>query len=156
MGTLNRQNTLSKQTSNVFNMTLDELQLSMGSGKAFGSMNMVCCALLARYTDRESFRSNRSPWLTWPLQDELLQTVWTQDPQLLNTVSTAEPDLGRQLFSQTSLEKLPQDYRFNICIKVLYPRLLCTLHFKVSAWLQWQDCGRGLECYQVKSNTDNL
>lgn len=41
MGTLNRQNTLSKQTSAVFNMTLDELQASMGSGKPFGSMNMV-------------------------------------------------------------------------------------------------------------------
>lgn len=22
--------------------------------------------------------------------------------------------------------------------------------------LQWQDCGRGLECYQVKSDTDKL
>ena len=41
MGSLNRQNTLSKQTSAVFNMTLDELQASMGSGRPFGSMNMV-------------------------------------------------------------------------------------------------------------------
>jgi hypothetical protein len=41
MGTLQRQTTLSKQTSAVFNLTLDQLQQSMGSGKPFGSMNMV-------------------------------------------------------------------------------------------------------------------
>lgn len=41
MGTLQRQTTLSKQTSAVFNLTLDQLQQSVGSGKPFGSMNMV-------------------------------------------------------------------------------------------------------------------
>ena len=41
MGTLQRQTTLSKQASAVFNLTLDQLQQSVGSGKPFGSMNMV-------------------------------------------------------------------------------------------------------------------
>lgn len=47
MGSLHRQNTLSKQTSAVFNMTLDELQASMGSGRPFGSMNMVLVCVYA-------------------------------------------------------------------------------------------------------------
>lgn len=86
MGSLNRQNTLSKQTSAVFNMTLDELQASMGSGRPFGSMNM----------------------------DEFLQTVWDKDPGLLNTQLSSEPMFGGDLFPQPSLDKsnlsLPQDY----------------------------------------------
>ena len=50
--------------------------------------------------------------LTVLLQDEFLQTVWNQDPQLLTSVSATEPEFGsRQLFSQASFEKLPQDYR---------------------------------------------
>lgn len=38
---LQRQSTLSKQASAMFNMTLDQYQQSMGSGKPFGSLNMV-------------------------------------------------------------------------------------------------------------------
>ena len=41
MGTLQRQSTLSKQASAMFQMTLDQYQQSMGSGKPFGSLNMV-------------------------------------------------------------------------------------------------------------------
>ena len=41
MGTLQRQTTLSKQASAMFHMTLDQYQQSMGSGKPFGSLNMV-------------------------------------------------------------------------------------------------------------------
>ena len=41
MAGLARQTTLSKEASQVFNMTLDELQNTVGSGKPFGSMNMV-------------------------------------------------------------------------------------------------------------------
>ncbi|CAL5224566.1 g7271 [Coccomyxa viridis] len=40
MGTLQRQTTLSKQASAMFQMTLDQYQQSMGSGKPFGSLNM--------------------------------------------------------------------------------------------------------------------
>ncbi len=116
MGSLNRQNTLSKQTSAVFNMTLDELQASMGSGRPFGSMNMVLL-----YADvGRSFRRLPSLKLTSTmtiLQDEFLQTVWDKDPGLLNTqVSLSnEPMFGGDLFPQASLDKsnlgLAQDYR---------------------------------------------
>lgn len=57
MGSLHRQNTLSKQTSAVFNMTLDELQASMGSGKAFGSMNMVRLQIAPRAFGTSAFGS---------------------------------------------------------------------------------------------------
>ncbi|EIE19095.1 hypothetical protein COCSUDRAFT_67968 [Coccomyxa subellipsoidea C-169] len=52
MGTLQRQTTLSKQTSAVFQMTLDQLQQSVGSGKPFGSMNME--DFLAAVWDRDA------------------------------------------------------------------------------------------------------
>ncbi|BDA49485.1 probable ABSCISIC ACID-INSENSITIVE 5-like protein 2 [Coccomyxa sp. Obi] len=52
MGTLQRQTTLSRQTSAVFQMTLDQLQQSVGSGKPFGSMNME--EFLAAVWDRDA------------------------------------------------------------------------------------------------------
>ena len=50
MGTLVKQSTLSKQASDVFHMTLDELQQTCGSGKPFGSMNMVRTCLHCAFT----------------------------------------------------------------------------------------------------------
>ena len=115
MGSLHRQNTLSKQTSAVFNMTLDELQASMGSGRPFGSMNMVLQPVV---NELKAF-DNKVPWLSarcrHHLQDEFLQTVWDKDPGLLNTQLSTEPMFDGGLFSQNSLDKtnlsLPQDYR---------------------------------------------
>ena len=113
MGSLHRQNRLSKQTSAVFKMTLDELQASMGSGRPFGSMNMV----LQPVVNELNAFDNKVPWLSarfrHHVQDEFLQTVWDKDPGLLNTQLSAEPMFDGGLFSQNSLDKpnlsLPQD-----------------------------------------------
>ena len=115
MGSLNRQNTLSKQTSAVFNMTLDELQASMGSGRAFGSMNMVLRSLAHNLSAFTTMLPGATVRDLSRVQDEFLQTVWDKDPGLLNTQLSTEPMFDGGLFSQSSLDKsnlsLPQDYR---------------------------------------------
>eukprot|EP00891_Asterochloris_glomerata_P006713 jgi/Astpho2/6713/Aster-x1395 len=84
-----KQTTLSKQCSNVYKMSLDEFQLSVGSGKPFGSMNM----------------------------DEFLQTVWDREPSLLS-LGDMEGELEpsrrelRQLpsFNSAGSFSLPEDF----------------------------------------------
>ena len=96
-------------------MTLDELQASMGSGRPFGSMNMVLQSLAHDLSAFSSILPGTSARNLVRVQDEFLQTVWDKDPGLLNTQLSTEPMFDGGLFSQNSLDKsnlsLPQDYR---------------------------------------------
>ena len=161
-----KQTTLSKQCSNVYKMSLvrqssslaasldpfrsitascaplqDEFQLSVGSGKPFGSMNMVskvsallscwqlppqpaastcrACCFLCRCASRvcQSVCGSLQPVLL--LQDEFLQTVWDREPSLLSLgdmegeLEPARREL-RQLpsFNSAGSFSLPEDYRW--------------------------------------------